>query len=294
MEFTPPRFSVVAPGVGLLVLSLGLAGVTAFTLINVPITFSSFFMGVGLLLLLILCGIFLYRLYGCWSLRYVVGRDSLIIKGVLRKEVIPLRLIERIAWENVRQVAKNGISWFGYYVGWSGMGEEKVLCYFTCASPRHLVYITAHGQYYALSVDNPRRFAVAAELCRKLGPLTRRERMELSSGVTRWPLWQDLLFQGTFWVALSANLTLFAFLSYVYPSLPAFLPYHFNIMGEVDRVGARAEVFKLPFMALFVLGGNSVLSVILHGWERWAAHLCLWGALLAQILFWVGAVKVVS
>ena len=90
-----------------------------------------------------------------------------------------------------------------------------------------------------------------------------------------------------------ANMVLFAYLGWYYRSLPQFLPLHFTALGEVDRVGAKREVFKLPAIGLIVLGTNAFFGLLVYGRERTVTYLLLGAAIVEQLLFWWVAFNIV-
>lgn len=63
--------------------------------------------------------------------------------------------------------------------------------------------------------------------------------------------------KGFYWVFVLVLIALpFAYALYLYPSLPAQIPIHFNIKGEADGWGAKESIFLMPsimgFVSLFV------------------------------------------
>lgn len=90
-----------------------------------------------------------------------------------------------------------------------------------------------------------------------------------------------------------ANMFLFAYLGWYYHSLPQILPLHYTALGEVDRVGAKREVFKLPAIGLIVLGTNAFFGLLVYGKERTLTYLLLGAAILEQLLFWWVAFNIV-
>ena len=92
---------------------------------------------------------------------------------------------------------------------------------------------------------------------------------------------------------IAANIFLFAYLGWHYQSLPQFLPLHYTALGEVDRIGTKSEVFKLPAIGLIVLGANASFGLLVYGRERTLAYLLLGAAILEQLLFWWVAFNIV-
>jgi hypothetical protein len=294
MVFAPPRLAGLTVGSAAVLMALLVAGAGIVALLITPISLATFLMALGSALSLVLAGLFGQRTLRCLRLRYRLSRDSLTIHWASRRIVVPLPDIKEVVEGEARPIRwKGGIHWFAYHVGQGeveGLGPTRFYC--THLSPRYLRYLVTPRETYAISVKDPRRFALSFQMCRKLGPLRKVSLEETEGPLAGLPVWKDRWALGVFLLALALNLGLFAYLSYRYPSLPAFLPLHFAASGEVDRIGIKLEMFKLPGIALVVLGGNSLLGLLLHLRERHLALLCLVVALLVQILFWVAALRI--
>jgi hypothetical protein len=77
------------------------------------------------------------------------------------------------------------------------------------------------------------------------------------------------------------------------PSLPPFLPLHYNGVGSVDLIGPKSDLYKMPLIGLAVLLADVALASLLHARERWAARALLAMSVLVQIILIVGIVNVV-
>ena len=93
-------------------------------------------------------------------------------------------------------------------------------------------------------------------------------------------------------LSLAANAALIGYLKSRLASLPELLPLHFNAYGEVDRIGERWEIYRLPLIGLVVLTLNVTLAVLPPGraWPRWRFLLAV--ALLVQGLLWLAALRI--
>lgn len=297
MAFRPPRLAPVLEGAAIVLVLLALAGVGIAMLLETPaVTLSSFFLGLWAFLLLLLAGITAWRTYSCWALRYHLTRDALTIQLGYKKVVVPLgeiRGLESGGGKRIRWV--RGVHWYAYHVA-SGMveGLGRTGFYATHLSPRNLVYVVAKGGCYGISLDNPQRFARSLETCQRLGPLSQQEARVEESLLVRLPLWRDPWVVALFLGGFVVNLALFAYLSSRYPSIPSFLSLHFGPSGQVDRVGMKLEIFKLPGIAMVVLGGNGLAGLLLHLKERYMALLVLAIALMVELLFWVAALQIIN
>ena len=71
--------------------------------------------------------------------------------------------------------------------------------------------------------------------------------------------------------------------------LPELMPLHFNGQGVVDMIGRPLELLKLPAIGTAILLVNCLGAWLVHRHERPAAHLFVWTALAAQLVFGSGA-----
>lgn len=106
-------------------------------------------------------------------------------------------------------------------------------------------------------------------------------------------VWMDPLARLLLILGLIANVALSAYIGLKYRSLPEFLPLHFDASGQVDRIGTRGEIFKLPVIGLIVVVANLVMGFLLHGRERLATYLLFAATILVQVLFWVATLNIV-
>jgi len=108
------------------------------------------------------------------------------------------------------------------------------------------------------------------------------------------PFWQERAYQALLLLALLGNLAIFAYVSFRYPFLPPVLPLHYNILGEIDFLGTRAETFKIPGIGTGVLLVNLALGLVLHPRERLAATLLLATSVLVQVVLLVATISILQ
>ena len=93
--------------------------------------------------------------------------------------------------------------------------------------------------------------------------------------------------------ALALNLALFGFLAWAYPELPPVLPFHFDSLGQVDRLAPAITIFAIPAIGALGLLLNGLLGVVIHSGQR-VATLLLWaGTVLIQLYLWLATLQVV-
>ncbi|MBI4301632.1 MAG: hypothetical protein HY664_03415 [Chloroflexi bacterium] len=237
--------------------------------------------------LLLLALLFAFWSYGCWSLRYSLDRNRLVIRWANSQHVIPLGAITGLVWGQKEgpRMGFRTIRWFGYRVGRGKVkGVGETLFYTSPRSSRELLYILTPGLAYAISVANPKQFALEVKLRRRLGS------MEMVSHENRrWPFdslsfWQDPWARKISVAGLLMNLFLLAYVFYVYPSLPPLLSLPSTSAVGVEQLGSQREMLHLPLVALLLWGANQLLGFWLHPKERLAAYLCLLANLLIPVL----------
>ncbi len=77
------------------------------------------------------------------------------------------------------------------------------------------------------------------------------------------------------------------------PSLPPFLPLHYNGVGSVDLIGPKTDLYKMPAIGAAVLAADVTLASLLHDRERWAALVLIGMSIVVQVILIVGTINVV-
>jgi hypothetical protein len=256
----------------------------------------SFLMGMLVILsvpTLVLLG---YQTLGCLTLRYHLDRNGVVARWGAAAQVIPIRDIQRII-PGVQLkgtiVRRRGLRWPGHERGEGmvpGIGRTRFLATQTLA--KQLLLVTP-GLTYGISPRDPVGFLEAFASRRELGPNRLLEQELQLARWFSWALWEDRTAWALLGVAAVINLSLFGYVSALFPGLDMQLPLHFNSQGLVDRIGTKGELFALPIIGLIILGTNLVLGLVLYKREPAGSYL-LWGAAAAaQALFWLAAFSIV-
>lgn len=282
-------------GVAIALAVLTLDGALLLLLVRRPVTLLSFLLALLIVLSLPLLALLGYWLYGFFSLRYLLDRNGLTIVWAATKQIIPLPSITRVVRGETmdREAEIRGLNWPGYYVGYGqlpGMGET-----FFCATRPLLdqLLLVTPTRAYAISPADLDGFLADLELRRRLGPL---KTLTQETRQARWltlPIWTDGVAHLLLALGVVANAALFAYVCWRYPGLPALLPLHFDALGQADRIGLRAEVFKLPAIGLLALVANFALGSLLHDRERLVAYLLFAAVILVQGLLGVALLNII-
>ncbi len=70
--------------------------------------------------------------------------------------------------------------------------------------------------------------------------------------------------------------------------MPPTVPLHFNALGQVDRVGAPADLFVIPLIGGITWLVNGALGVVFYSRDPMITYVLAGGAALEQILLVVG------
>ena len=290
MCFRPKRWPGALTGAGFLLFLLAGDIWLALCIAQRTPDLGSFLLGlIGLFTLPLLTAIG-YGLYGLLNLTYDVNRNRVLIRWAASEQVIPLERITRIVEGSQLSdsVHWRGVKWPGYTIGrGEAEGWGPFLSFATEPLSRQLLLITP-SLSYAISPLDRDGFLAALEVRRQLGPLESLAQEARHAPFLTWPLWRDRALWGLALAGALANGVLFAYLCWRYASLSPFLPLHFDPLGHADRIGTRAELFRLPLIGLLALLVNGVLGGVFHSRQRLATYLLLGGAIVVQALLGVG------
>jgi hypothetical protein len=233
-------------------------------------------------------------LFASWSLAvgslaYIIRPDVLEIRWGWRRVLVPIASIQRLVpGRTLDPPEVQGLNWWGCHVG---AGDVKrvgyTLFYSTHATPEELLYVVTDGEAYGLTVEDQAAFAEALQARAALAPVdAHAEQRSMSVGPGALPLWQDRVALGSIGTgaALCALVCGYVFASY--PGLPEVVELAFPALGGIVRVGDRAELLDIAYLAAAIFVGNTVVGALLHAIER-AAGLWLFAsaAMLQGVLF---------
>ncbi len=294
LEWKPRRLLGGGVGIGAMLAILLLDGLLLLILRSQPLSFFSFLLGLLIFLSSPVLAILAYLLYGLFSLRYLLGRDSLVISWARRQEIIPLAAIESVvSAEKAREKLKiTGLRWPGYCIARGRHDKAGEVLFYSTDRPSEQLLIATPTMSYVISPSNPTGFLSALRARQSLGPAQGLQQAREERGLMALPIWRDWKALGMAASGALANAGLFAYITARYPSLPELVPL-LSEAGQVKLIGTKEELFELPIIGLIVLLANTVLGFGLHRWERPLAYFLTAIALLVQILFWLAAVNII-
>jgi hypothetical protein len=258
-----------------------------------PIALISFVVGLLVTLSGLAGAVLCYLLYGLLTLRYLIGRDSVIISWARRQETIPLAAIEAIGPRAERggRIKTRGFCFPGHCIGWGREDEGREVLFYSTGRRADELFIVTAARSYVIAPSNPTGFLSAVRARRRLGPAQSLEQVRREGGLAGLPVWRDRIALGLTATAAAANASLFGYIAFLYPQLPEVVPL-MSEAGQVQLLGAKEELFALPAIGLVVLLVNTALGFALHRWERPATYFLEGIALLVQILVWSAAISV--
>jgi hypothetical protein len=246
-------------------------------------------LGVATLPLLVGTG---YLLYALVRFSYELNRNRLLIQWGASELVVPLRRITRVVQGSQ---LRSPMRWRGLRLPGCMIGRGEVrgasggpLVTYATEPLEQQVLLVTPSLSYAISPSMRKEFLTALEICRHMGALESPNQEAHHPPIPMWPAWRDRTLRLLAVTGAVANLAQFVYLCWRYETLPRYLPLHFDPLGNADRIGGRAELFRLPLIGLAVLLGDTALSGMVHRRAEGASYLLIGGALLMQVLLGLG------
>jgi len=233
-------------------------------------------------LLAVLAGLASWLGYHLWlvhGLQYQLDRDALRIVTMTGTVIVPLPDITTMS--SSATPAAPPRRWWHWPALWL-QPQQQPLIMASLPTSDCLQLSTRHQGDILISPAAPQAFMQAVRHRQQLGPARRLQpRYEIVPWRQHW-LWQQRRAQ--LWIGSAAVLLLAAtlYLVWRFPSLPADLALHFNAAGEPDRFAPRRAVFILPLIMFFIWLSNSILGMLIHHRQRWAATMLWAGSLVLQ------------
>lgn len=282
----------------LTILAVGLGGLLVSVdevSLHRPLPFSALGLGVALLLTLVVLGLVLYWSIAALRLRYRLDRNGLVICWGASRLLVPMERIQSVvpghelafsgkegsAWHAFR-----GIAWAGLRAGRARFSDDMPARVLTTSSLAQSIVVLTPERAYVVSPRDSNALIEAWRERRPLGPTQHWQEEEQRAPVLDLPIWRDRLAWMLIGLGLLANLAQHIYLSFFYERLPDMLSFHFNVLGQADRVANRIQILRLPQVALLMLVMDLGLGFALYRRWRVAAYLIWGGGLAVQLFVW--------
>ncbi len=289
----------VAGGLAFLAVVLGTLLVSIGELsLQRPVPLLALGLGLALLLNLVVLALMFYWSIAALRLHYRLDRNGLVIRWGASRFIVPVELIQNIVLggeidspdsqaSGLR--AFRGIGWADLRAGRARLSDGTPARMFTTSPLVESTVILTPIHAYVVSPRDPDAFIEAWRMRRHMGPTQYWEEEEQRAWILDLPIWRDRLAWILIALGFLTNLALHAYLAFVFDQLPPTLSFHFDVLGQADRIASRTELVRLPQLAFLMLVLDLGLGFALYRPHRIAAYLVWGGGLVLQLLLW-GAV----
>lgn len=293
----PSRATGTAVGSVLVLLALVLSVALLARAISWPASFPGFLAYTGAGLLAALAALFAFWTYSCANLHYVLDHTGVTVKWGPVTHFVPMQAITDVKAGKKEMSPKiSGVGWYGYHIGRGEVEDVGTTVFFsTHRSPAEIVYVKTAEVAYALSPQDPARFAAEIERFHSVGseeppgPATiRREQ------IASHPIWADRVAQYLALAAIAVNVVLWGWLLAVYQDLNNEITIEFPPIGDITTLQERSEILKIPATASAFLAVNLIAGLIFEWKERAASYLVLSATLFFQVLFLIAAAVAIA
>jgi len=243
-----------------------------------------------------LAALYAYWTWGCFTLSYIIDRNSLSIRWGGLRQVIPIGNIEALVPAVAGEPLQiEGVSWVGHHVGRATVEPfGEVLFYSSHREPDEVLYVQTPWEVYAISVPDNDAFAAALEAHRERGILFEQRQAVHRWGIAAQSFWLDPTARVLTLVLIGAFLVVLAYVLDTYPDLSQTVRLRFPSLGGIIQVSDKSQLLDIPRSALGFAAVNLGLAVLLHGWERMVSYVLLLAAITIQIVLLVAAIVAVA
>ena len=288
--FLPPRRRGIVVHLFLMIFLIGLtvvgASFAARAEVGLPFSLYILLTLVGTLPLPLIT----YRFYALFRANYHLGREKLTLNWGLRIEKIPLSDIEwvRPATDLTTPLRLPRLRFPGSILGMRRHADLGTV-EFLASDAKKILLIATAKQVFAISPDDPRRFAREFQLATELGALSRAESFSTYPTFIVVEAWKSLLVRYLWISGVLLNIALLAWTSSLIPQLKT-ITLGFGAEGLPRGAFPPVQLMLLPLInsALFVIGW--IAGLYFYRWEEQKIlAFILWasGALMG-VLFLVG------
>ena len=295
MEFRPLRATGTAIGAAASAWAFVFAALLVLRAANQPVSLATVFCYLIAALFVGVGFVAAYWTYGCWSLRYELDRNGLVIHWGFIRQVIPLDSVKRLGrGELISSSPISGVNWPGYHVGRAEIREVgETLFYSTHRHPAEIVYVVTPSLTYAVSPANAQQFISEVESMQKQGATVALRQVPRRSPIADQPFWHDRWAQGLAVIAVLLCATTFGIIFANYGGLPDSMAISFPPL-DFERVASKHALLSLPATAFGILLVSLVAGFAVRAWERLVSYTVLASLVAIQCVFLWGAAVAVS
>jgi hypothetical protein len=260
--------------------------------------------GAAIALSLLVLALVIYWSLAVLRLSYRLDRNGLVIRWGACKWLVPMERIQAVTLgseisagreeEGFGWRAFRGIGWAGLRAGRARLSDGKQARIFTTGPVDQSAVVLTPGYAYVVSPRDPLAFVEAWRVRQPLGPTQHWSEAEERAPLLDLPIWRDWLAWIVIGLGLLANLCLHVYLTLVFDQLPPMLSFHFDILGQVDRIASRVALLRFPQVAFLMLVFDFGLGFVVYRWQRLAAFLLWAGGLVLQLLVWGAVLTVIG
>jgi hypothetical protein len=297
MEWTTDKRTGALTGLLFIVGLVLLNSLCLIVMATEPIGPLTFFMGVLILASLLLIAVLAYQLYGLSRSGYDVDRNAVTIQWGAIRQIIPVESIQRIMLATELEYGVSGFRgwrWPGLMQGHGELPEAGLTLFYAATALQNQLILITPTLSYAISPDDMPGFIESIKARYELGPTQAIAQSTAHPAFYDWSLWHDRVAHSLVYAGAALCLLLFGLVAFRYPDLPTMIPLHYNLAGIVDRRGPMSQAFILPLIGSLVLGANTLLGGIFYRREQMAAYLLWGGAIIVQLLLWIGTINLLK
>ncbi len=209
-----------------------------------------------------------YRLYALLRANYHLGREKLILSWGLRFEEIPLSDVEwvRPVTDLTTPLKLPRLRLPGSILGLR-RHPDLGMVEFLASDAKTLILIATAKHVFAISPDDPRRFAREFQLATELGALSRTKSFSTYPTFIVAEAWKNLLVR-YFWLSgLLLNIGILIWVSVLIPNLES-ITLGFKASGEAHGPFPPVQLMLLPSISftLFIIGW--IAGLYFYRWEE--------------------------
>lgn len=108
------------------------------------------------------------------------------------------------------------------------------------------------------------------------------------------PIWTDPWAVVLFLLAILINGGLTVLLWRYFDTFPELIALHFSVYGDVDIIGSKADIYRLPLIGLAIWGVNGIIATVVSPRDRILARTVLAMTVVTTVLFCLGAWRIVA